>query len=568
MTAPGPSPPAVRCDVLIVGAGAAGMYAAISAAQHGADVLVIDKSIVGRGGATVMAMMTVAAALESEEPDDWTIHRSDTLAAGRGLCDTRLAALLCEEAPRHILEMDRWGVGWARRNGRIHQVIAPGHTRKRCVYVDVLNTGPSIASTLQGRLYKEPRARRISNVAILDLMLEGGRCVGAVGWDLVRDRLVRCFARAVVLAGGGLTRVYQRNSASLNMTGDSHAMALRAGATLIDMEFVQFFPIAHLAPRMVGLDPIMWDPFRYKLGGRLLNGCHDEFLHRYGTPDDGHYVATRDLASYAILKEVEAGRGSPHGGAYLDFRHIPDDRLVDAFGPVIARLRQNGIDLRTMCVEVSPTAHYHMGGVQCDATMATSVPGLFAAGEAVGGAHGANRLSGNAIPEAFVFGARAGAFAARHAGVTTARLTAPPATPFEESIHQRRAPPRTSTSVTAQHLIAQLQECMTTYVGPLRTAGGLSKGRARIEELREELWSIMPAPDTTIMNIDRQDWFDLRNMLDAAEAIAAAALERQETRGAHVRLDHPDADPRPTRLAVSRRGSTLRVDRLPVSHVA
>src|SRR6202041_770497 len=227
--------------------------------------------------------------------------------------------------------------------------------------------------------------------------------------------IVPIAAKAVVIATGGLTRLYRRNSASANMGGDGYALALRAGAPLIDMEFVQFFPIGHLAPRLIGMDPIMWDPFRYKLGGRLLNGAAEEFTARYGASEDGKYVLTRDLATYAIIKEVEAGRGSPHGGAYLSFEHCSAAALRAAFGPVIDRLAENHIDLTRMPVEVAPIAHYHMGGVKADASMATDVPGLFVAGEVVGGANGANRLSGNAITEALVFGRRAGRSAAAHA---------------------------------------------------------------------------------------------------------------------------------------------------------
>src|SRR5688500_6847938 len=192
------------------------------------------------------------------------------------------------------------------------------------------------------------------------------------------------------------------------MGGEAYALALDAGAELVDMEFVQFFPIGHLAPRLVGMDPIMWDPFRYKLGGKLLNGNMEEFIDRYGSNDFGRYNATRDVAAYAILKEVEAGRGTPHGGANLDFREIPQPTLRSAFGPVIDRLLKNGIDLSRTPVEVGPMAHYHMGGIRVDARMATRIHGLYAAGEAVGGANGANRLSGNALSEALVFGHRAG----------------------------------------------------------------------------------------------------------------------------------------------------------------
>ena len=201
-----------------------------------------------------------------------------------------------------------------------------------------------------------------------------------------------------MVATGGLTGLYTRSSASANMAGEGHAFALAAGAALIDMEFVQFFPIGHLFPRLVGMDPIMWDPFRYKLGGRLLNGEMKEFLPRYGGSDAGRYTATRDLATHAIWHEVRAGRGSPHGGAYLSFAHVGEAALRAAFGPVIDRLAANGIDLTDAPVEVAPIAHYHMGGIGADTRLATRVPGLFAAGEAVGGANGANRLSGNASP--------------------------------------------------------------------------------------------------------------------------------------------------------------------------
>ena len=231
-------------------------------------------------------------------------------------------------------------------------------------------------------------------------------------------------AKATIVATGGLTRLYRRNSASANMGGDGYALALRAGAPLTDMEFVQFFPIGHLAPRLIGMDPIMWDPFRYKLGGRLINSQGEEFTTRYGVSEDGRYVVTRDVATYAIVKEVEAGRGSPHGGAFLSFQHCSEAELRAAFGPVIDRLARNNIDLTRIPIEVAPIAHYHMGGVVADERMETEVPGLLVAGEAVGGANGANRLSGNAITEALVFGRRAGRSAAervKHAGTQAFR---------------------------------------------------------------------------------------------------------------------------------------------------
>src|SRR6185369_1891398 len=203
---------------------------------------------------------------------------------------------------------------WARNEKHIRQVQAPGHDRPRCVYVDFVNTGPAVSKTLRAQLNRIPEVRRIGELLVTELTLHQGICVGAHAVHTTTGNLVLIEAKATILAAGGLTRLYARNSASINMGGDGYALALRAGAELVDMEFVQFFPIGHLAPRLVGMDPIMWDPFRYKLGGRLLNAEGKEFL-----KEDGRYVSARDVATYAILQEVEAGRGSPHGGAWLSF---------------------------------------------------------------------------------------------------------------------------------------------------------------------------------------------------------------------------------------------------------
>src|SRR3954471_7262907 len=404
------APTHLEADVLVVGAGGAGMYAALEARRGGASVILADRSLIGRGGATVMAQMTVAAALGEQTPDHWEHHLADTLTAGRGLCDERLAAILCEDGPVRLREMDDWKVGWAREDGHIKQAQAPGHDRPRCAYVDFLATGPAVSRTLRSRLIASGGVRRVGDLLIVDIAVRDGEACGATALHLSTGRIVTLAARAVVIATGGLTGLYRRNSASANMGGDGYSLGLRAGADLIDMEFVQFFPIGHLAPRLVGMDPIMWDPFRYKLGGRLLNAEGKEFL-----KEDGRYVSARDVATYAILKEVEAGRGSPHGGAWLSFEHCSEAALREAFGPVIERLAKNGIDLTRNRVEVAPIAHYHMGGIKVNVDMETSVPGLFAAGEAAGGANGANRLSGNAVTEALAFGRKAGRSAARFA---------------------------------------------------------------------------------------------------------------------------------------------------------
>ena len=520
-------------DVLVIGSGAAGMYAAIEAARAGCQVMLIDRSLIGRGGATVMAQMTVAVALGSQAPDHWLHHYHDTLTAGRGLCNESLAQLLCEEGPACIEEMDTWGVGWARKDGRITAAFAPGHDRPRCVYVDFLKTGPAVSKTLRSVVNKSTGISRSGDLCVVDLAKSDGVVTGAVAWHVSSGAPVVISAKATIVATGGLTRLYRRNSGSANMGGDGYAICLRAGAPLIDMEFVQFFPIGHLAPRLIGMDPIMWDPFRYKLGGRLLNGRMEEFTQNYGVPEDGRYIITRDVGTYAILKEVEAGRGSPHGGAYLSFQHCSEAALREAFGPVIDRLAKNHIDLTKMPIEVAPIAHYHMGGVAANAHMETEVPGLLVAGEAVGGANGANRLSGNAITEALVFGRQAGRTAA--ARVKAMRAPVPP--DARETLDLLRGEERKDMPHTAE-MLQTLQAIMADDVGPLRTQAKLERALSRIGELDAALGA-RPFGVAGPFDLTWLDWLDLRNMLMVARVVAQAALLRTESRGAHQREDLP-----------------------------
>ena len=534
-TAPRKAVTQIETDVLVIGSGAAGMYAAIEAARAGCRVHLIDRSLIGRGGATVMAQMTVAVALGDEAPDHWSHHYQDTLTAGRGLCNEPLSRLLCEEGPECIRELDAWGVGWARKNGRITSAFAPGHDRPRCVYVDFLNTGPAVSKTMRTVLHKTPGITRSGDLCVVDLIKADGEITGAVAWHAGSGAPVVLSAKATIVATGGLTRLYRRNSASSNMGGDGYALCLRAGTPLIDMEFVQFFPIGHLAPRLIGMDPIMWDPFRYKLGGRLLNRDMQEFTGNYGVAEDGKYVITRDVGTYAIIKEVEAGRGSPHGGAYLSFQHVPEATLREAFGPVIDRLAANGIDLTQMPVEVAPIAHYHMGGVPTDVRMQTELPGLLVSGEAVGGANGANRLSGNAITEALVFGRQAGRTAVARVKATKAaplRLDAArPAIDLIGSAGPKDAP-------NTADMLQRLQAVMSDDVGPLRTKDGLIRALAAIDRMTHDIGE-RPFGDGGAFDMVRLDWFDLRNMLLVAHTVAMAALARTESRGAHQREDHP-----------------------------
>ena len=552
--------PHLSTSVLVIGSGGAGLYAAIEAARRDAEVLLLDRSLIGRGGATVMAQMTVAAAVGPEGTDHWQHHFTDTIAAGRGLCDPALARLLCEDGVEVIREMDRWRVGWARDGARLAAVQAPGHDRPRCVYVDFLSTGPAVSKTLRGVAQRTPGISRLGDALVTDLITQDGAVTGAVALHVETGQPLTIAANATIIATGGLTSLYRRNSASANMAGDGYALALRAGAELIDMEFVQFFPIGHLAPRLIGMDPIMWDPFRYKLGGRLLNGLGEEFVERYGGTDSGRYVVTRDLATYAITKEAAAGRGSPSGGAWLSFRHIPPAQLRGAFGPVIDRLAANGIDLARDDVEVSPIAHYHMGGIRVDPGMATRVPGLYAAGEAVGGANGANRLSGNAITEALAFGRAAGRAAA---GQSIASAFDPDAARTAVRLVTAEGPP-----INTAALFARLQATMSDHVGPFRTAPGLAIALDGVRALRNEAGPVPPG-QARPHDLARVEWFSLRHALLVAESAILAAAARTESRGAHQREDFPHLDHEWTRNQTMRlTGSGLRLYRVPVAEAA
>lgn len=535
----------IEGDVLVVGGGGAGMFAAVAAARNGARVLLLDKNVVGRGGATIMAQMTCASALGEAEPDNPQLHLEDTLSAGRGLCNENLAALLCEGSPKRIRELAGWKVNWAKSDdGKINQVKAPGHSRKRCVYVDFLSTGAAICAALRNKTSRDASIRRLSNVSVTDIVVRDGEVAGAVGLDVPTSSPVRIKCTAVILCTGGMTKMFQRTTASNNLAGEGVGLALRAGARVIDIEFLQFYPNGHLAPRMVGLDPTTWEPTRVKLGGRLLDGNGEEFLHRYGEADGGSYDTARDILTYAIYKEVQAGRGTPHGGVYLSFQHVDEQKLKDALGPVTEIFARNNIDLTRQPVEIFPIAHYQMGGVEVDTDMASSVPGLYAAGELAGGANGANRLSGNALPEAVVFGERAGEtaaqFAARSKTVKWDDKAAQPHLDLIRKVSGKNA----GNGVSPARLMAELKELMWEKVGAFRNANDLEEARGRVHSMRRHDLDDLAIPAQPAYNTSLVEWLELRNGLLAAEAVATAALGRQESRGAHQRDDFPKADDR------------------------
>ena len=295
--------------------------------------------------------------------------------------------------------MDSWKVGWAREGGHIAQVTAPGHRRRRCCYVDILNTGPAVAATLRRRIARVDAIRRVSGLVVTDPVLVDGRLAGAAGFDIEAGRAVTVAARATVVATGGphralraLQRVGQHGGRGACFRARRRRRADRHGVRAVLPPSATSSPASSAWTRSCGT------PSATSWAGGLLNGAMEEFLPRYGGTDAGRYTATRDLATHAIWREARAGRGSPHGGAWLSFTHVGEAALRDAFGPVIDRLEANGIDLTQAPVEVAPIAHYHMGGIAVDAGLATCVPGLYAAGEAVGGANGANRFRATPSP--------------------------------------------------------------------------------------------------------------------------------------------------------------------------
>ncbi|WP_020618712.1 FAD-binding protein [Paenibacillus daejeonensis] len=533
----------IEADVLVVGSGAAGMMAAKAAADGGAKVVLVDKSLIGRGGATILAQMTVAVALGEAEADNPDIHFEDTMKGSRDMADPVIVRTIVDRGPEVIREVEGYGVKWARTpDGKHAQVVAPGHSRQRCVYVDILNTGGATSAGLRKAIWKHPRIERLKNVMITKLVVENGTVQGAVGFGIERYEPFTVAAGAVILATGGLTEVYARNSASANMTGDGFLLAAEAGAELRDMEMVQFFPIAHLHPPLVGIDPIMWDPFRYKLGGRLLNGNHEEFMDRYNKEQSGVYTAARDQTSYAIFQEVEAGRGTPHGGAYLDFRMVEEARLKEAFGPVIKILADQGVDLTRDLVEVAPMAHFTMGGIRVNSDMETRVPGLYACGELIYGMHGANRLSGNAITEALVTGRIAAETAVQaNRGRGDAELVrsalAAEVTRLEAFWHPRSVEQDEASMLACKR---ELQQLMWEDAGPLRTEASLERALDRLTELGERVRGVALAPQRSFA-LSLAEKLELSGMIQLSESIVRGGLVRRETRGAHVRLDYADA---------------------------
>ncbi len=547
-------------DVLIIGAGGAGLRAAIEASGQGLRTALVCKSLLGKAH-TVMAEGGIAAALGNVYGEDnWRVHFRDTMRGGKMLNHWRMAQLHAQEAPARVLELEEWGALFDRTpDGRILQRDFGGHRYARLAHVGD-RTGLEMIRTLQQRAVQQV-TDVFMECTMHRLLLDGGRIAGAIGYRRENGRLIIFRAKAVILATGGLGKIFAINSNSWEGTADGHGMALFAGADLIDMEFVQFHPTGMVWPLSVrGL--LVTEGVRGD-GGTLRNASGERFMFRYippvfaaetaGTEAEADRWFTdhasarrtpdllpRDEVARAINAEVKAGRGSPHGGVFLDIASRRDPEFIRRRLPSMYHQFKElaDVDITREPMEVGPTAHYAMGGVRVDPeTAASTVPGLFAAGEVAGGMHGSNRLGGNSLSDLLVFGYRAGLGAAAYARGL-------PAMPrLDDSAVQAAAadilaPFNATGTENPYTLHRELQDTMHTLVGIIRTESELEQALSRIGALRERL------PRVSVEG-NRQfnpGWhlaLDLRFMLAVAEAITRAAITRKESRGGHTRDDYP-----------------------------
>ncbi len=552
-------------DVIVMGAGGAGLRAAIAAHDAGARVAVVCKSLLGKAH-TVMAEGGIAASLGNLWPqDNWQVHFRDTMRGGKMLNNWRMAQLHAQEAPERVLELEEWGALFDRTDeGLISQRDFGGHRYARLAHVGD-RTGLEMIRTLQQRAV-HLGIDVFMECTVTELFKDGDRIAGAFAYWRETGRFLVLNAPAVVLATGGIGKSYQITSNSWEYTGDGHALALRAGATLINMEFVQFHPTGMVWPPSVrGL--LVTESVRGD-GGILRNSDGKRFMFDYvpeyfkaETADteqeaDGWYedkvnnrrppeLLPRDEVARAINSEIKAGRGSPHGGVFLDIASRRSPEFIKRRLPSMYHQFKElaDVDITAEPMEIGPTCHYVMGGVEVDAdTGASLVEGLYAAGEVAGGMHGSNRLGGNSLSDLLVFGRRAGLNAAYYAERTKVRAPRVSDETISAAAERALAPFSATGGENPYTVQKDLQDVMQRLVGIIRTADELTESLGDLERLKARAKNLSVEGNRQY----NPGWhlsIDLANMLTVSECIAKAALERRESRGGHTRDDFPGPDP-------------------------
>ena len=554
-------------DVLVIGAGGAGLRAAIEAAANGVSVGLICKSLLGKAH-TVMAEGGVAAALANvDDRDNWRVHFADTMRGGQYLNEWRMAELHAKQAPDRVRELEAWGALFDRtKDGRILQRNFGGHKYPRLAHVGD-RTGLEMIRTLQDHGIHQGISVHME-CTIITLLKSGDRIAGAFGYDREKGQFKLYNAKAIVIATGGIGRAFKITSNSWEYTGDGQSLAYHAGAELMDMEFVQFHPTGMVWPPSVrGI--LVTEGVRGE-GGILLNKDKKRFmfdeipeLYRNQTADNeeegwkytqGDKAArrppellTRDHVARCIVREIKEGRGSPHNGVFLDIAWIKQ-KLPNAAEHIKKKLpsmyhqfkKLADIDITKEPMEVGPTTHYMMGGIRVNPdTQMSTVPGLFAAGEAAAGLHGANRLGGNSLSDLLVFGKLAGEFAAKYSKDNgQSNVDEQELTNFAKRVLEPFERTEGDNPYQVQY---DLQEMMQDLVGIVRKEDELQKAVIELEKLRERSRKVKVSGNREY-NAGWHTALDLQNLLTVSEAIAKAAIERKESRGAHFREDYPAKD--------------------------
>jgi succinate dehydrogenase / fumarate reductase flavoprotein subunit len=558
-----------ECDVLVIGAGGAGMRAAIAAAEAGCSTIVVTKSLLGKAH-TVMAEGGIAAGLGNVDAQDgWEVHFADTMLGGQLLNNWRMVEIYAHEVIDRVYELERWGGLFDRTDdGRIMQRAFGAHSWKRLAHVGD-RTGLELIRTCQDKLVHTAGADCYMEYTLTRLLKSKDRVVGAMGYRRNDGRFVVIKAGATILASGGWGRMYKYTSNSWEGTGDGAAMAYEAGADLLDMEFVQFHPTGMVWPP--GARGILVTEAVRGEGGLLFNSEHKRFMLEYDPVKKE--LSSRDVVARSIYKEVEAGRGSPHGGAFLDITHRGADYIKKKLPSMYEQFHAlASVDITTEPMEVGPTIHYTMGGVRVDAeTAATTVPGLYAAGEAAGGLHGANRLGGNSLGDILVFGRRAGVAAAEFARTRGADRTIDE----REVAAEQTAlfdPLDSSHGWTGRenpyHLHEALQAAMQDDAGIGRSEESLQRALSTILELRERS-TRMRVVGHRELNPGWHTCRDVTFMLTVSESIVRSALRRQESRGSQWRFDFLEQDAEQGKVNyVSRRdGGAMKVEAVALSRL-